>query len=320
VPSEQRTSQGASTVFDGLRWRSLEVPGEAATGSLAILVGEIGSGAPRALLTAGVHGDEGPWGALALRAALGAMEGAALRGSLQVVLAANPLAAQADARNAPLDVLDLNRSFPGSADGSHTERLAQALAPLATEADVLVDLHGGGSWCVNAFVFRVAGSEDLADLTGAPFALAAPDRAGTLSHHARAHGARVVALEMGGRSREEVAWAERIAAAVRRVLVHEGVLEGTVDAPPPPMPVGPSAVLRPPVGGVFEPTLREEAVGTVVPGGTELGRLLDLRTLALRHVFVAPYPQTALLLLRPHVAVVEGGAMTYVVAPVGGGS
>jgi uncharacterized protein len=73
-------------------------------------------------------------------------------------------------------------------------------------------------------------------------------------------------------------------------------------------------VLRPPLGGVFVPTLREESVGTVVPEGTELGRVLDLHTLALRHTFVAPYPQTALLLLRPHVCVLEGGDMTYVVA------
>lgn len=77
-------------------------------------------------------------------------------------------------------------------------------------------------------------------------------------------------------------------------------------------------VLRPPTGGVFVPTVRERAVGTIVPQGTELGRLLELNTLAPLHTFVAPFPETALMLLRPHVGVIEGGAMTYVVARPGG--
>jgi len=309
------------SVFDALAWRALDVAGEAAYGRLAVRVGEVGRGQPHVVLTAGVHGDEGPWGALALRNALsGPM--ADLRGRLTVVLAANPLAAQADLRNSTLDVLDLNRSFPGDAEGSHTERLAHALAGLLAGADAVVDLHGGGSWCVNAFVFRFSGSEELAALAGAPFVVDAPDKVGTLTQFARAAGAKAVALEMGGRSRDELLWAERIAHGLQRILAHVGALEArNADAPAvAPRPVGPSMVLRPPSGGVFVPTLRESAVGTIVPEGTELGRLLELNTLAPIHTFVAPFQETALMLLRPHVGVIEGGAMTYVVARPGGGA
>ena len=308
------------TLFEGLRWRTVGLPGSPSTGTLSLHLGEVGTTGPHALLASGVHGDEGPWGALALREALSVPLGT-LEGRLSVVLAANPLAAQADARNAPPDTLDLNRSFPGNANGSHTERLAAALAPLAEACDVAVDLHGGGSWCVNAFAFRFAGSEALAEAVGAPLLVDAPDKAGTLTQYARAHGARVVAVEMGGRSRDELRWQGRLSAGVQNVLRLEGVLAGEVGAPQPGLAVGPSAVLRPPLGGVFVPTLREDAVGTVVPGGTELGRVLDLHTLQLRHTFVAPYPQTALLLLRPHVCVLAGGDMSYVVAePVAAGA
>ena len=281
-------------------------------------VGEVGDAGPTAFLCAGVHGDEGPWGALALRRAL-TLPAEHLRGRLRVVFAANPLAAGADARNAPLDALDLNRSFPGSDEGSHTERLAAALAPIIGESDVVIDLHGGGSWCVNAFVFRFTGSETLAELVEAPFIVDVPEKAGTLTQVARAHGAKVVAIEMGGRSRDELVWGARIASSVTRVLRHTGVLAPSEDAAPPPaLPVGPSAVLRPPRGGVFVPTLREDAVGAVVDGGTELGRVLDMGTLEPVHTFTAPFTRTALLLLRPHIGVMEGGAMAYVVAePVG---
>ena len=50
-----------------------------------------------------------------------------------------------------------------------------------------------------------------------------------------------------------------------------------------------------------------------MPEGTELGVLRDLWTMEPVETFTAPCPQTALLLLRPHVTVLEGGAMTFVV-------
>lgn len=304
----------APSIFETIAWRDVKVAADVAHGTIEVRVGQVGRDGPGTLLTAGVHGDEGPWGALAIRQALD-LPLDRLQGRLTVVLASNPLAQQADARNAPLDQLDLNRSFPGDPDGSHTQRLAAALAPLIEDADVAMDLHGGGSWCVNAFTFRMPGGEALAARTGAPFLMDAPEKPGTLGSHAAAHGARVVALEMGGRSRDELAWAERIASAVRGVATEAGSLSDVGDRlPPAPVEVRDSSVLTPPVGGIFVPTLREDAVGTIADGGTELGRVLDAATLAPLHVFRAPHPRTALLLLRPHVAVLPGGAMTYVVA------
>lgn len=304
-----------STLYEKVSWQRLTVASESSTGHLELSVGEVGDTGPTAFLCAGVHGDEGPWGALALRRVLN-WPAERLTGRLRVIFAANPLAAQADARNAPLDVLDLNRSFPGSNQGSHTEQLAAVLAPFIAESDVVIDLHGGGSWCVNAFVFRFAGSEALAELVEAPFVVDVPEKVGTLTQYAHSHGAKAVAIEMGGRSRDELKWSARIASSVTRILSHMNILELSPEdaAPFPALPVGPSTVLRPPRGGVFVPTLREDTIGTIVEGGTELGQVLGMHTLEPFHTFTAPFPRTALLLLRPHVGVIEGGAMTYVVA------
>ena len=68
------------------------------------------------------------------------------------------------------------------------------------------------------------------------------------------------------------------------------------------------------VGGIFVPTLREDAVGTIVPQGTEMGKILDLHTLAELQVFKAPYEKTAMMLLRPQICTIEGSALVYVVA------
>lgn len=303
------------TLYDQLRWREHELPSHAANGHTSLYVGETGETGETATLVAGVHGDEGPWGALALRQLL--REPAhILKGRLRVVLAANPLALEADARNAPLDHLDLNRSFPGDLGGSHTEVLAATLRAELGGSALVVDLHGGGSWCVNAFAFRFEGSEALAAEIGAPFVVDAPEKASTLTQYARAQGARAVAVEMGGRSRDEAVWQNRVADGLLRVLDRAGVVRAARPLEPSPasIPVASVDVLRPRTGGLFVPTLREEAVGTVVTRDTELGRLLHPHTLAPLETFTAPFSQTALLLLRPHTCVLEGGAMTYVVA------
>lgn len=304
------------SLLEQIQWQSIPIASGAAAGQVKLSIGTVGSGSPNALITAGVHGDEGPWGAWAIRKLLERTSTDELVGTLRVVPTANPLAMEADARNAPLDTLDLNRVFPGDPRGSHTERLAAALVEHALpDVKLVIDLHGGGSWCVNAFAFMFEGSEAYARAFNSPFLVTGPDRSVTLTGYARTQGAQVAALEMGGKSRHEEQWAERITVGLRRALGMAGVmtalplLEKTTS-----ILVGPSLVLRPSQGGFFIPQVRVPDVGTIVPGGTPLGHLLDPYTLAVSETFTAPFPQTALLLLRPSVTRIEGGAMTYVVA------
>jgi hypothetical protein len=306
------------SLLDRLRWRELPIPGTAARGGLALHIGEAGAGGPVALVTAGVHGDEGPWGAWAIHTLLASLRPDDLLGTLRVIPVANPLAMEADLRNAPVDQLDLNRAFPGNATGSYTERVAAAIVAEALPgADVVIDLHGGGSWCVNAFAFAMPDGEALTRAFDPPFIVKAPDRTVTLTGYARSQGAAVVAVEMGGRSQYEADWAGHLARGLRRALVHAGVVAAPRDDPPSrfaAVPVGETTVLRPSLGGVFMPELGAEHVGTVVAGGTTLGRLLHPVTGVTLETFAAPFARTALLLLRPGLARVEGGAMTYVIA------
>jgi uncharacterized protein len=305
----------ATTMRSALSWASVPLPADPAVGALALRYAELDASqpGPTVTITCGIHGDEGPWGALAVQRML-ERPLADLRGRLRLVLAANPTAVAADARCSPLDQLDLNRSFPGSPAGSHTERLAAALADVVAGSDVLIDLHGGGSWCVNAFTFRFAGSETLADAVGALFVVDMVTRAGNLAGHVAQTGTRVVAIEMGGRSVAELAWRDRLGDGVERVLSVAGSLPARLPQPPAATVVEQLRVLRPSTGGVLVPVVRETAVGTVVPEGTPLGVVHDLATMEPIETLGAPYRETALLLLRPHVTVLEGGAMTYVVA------
>jgi len=305
-----------NSLFEHIKWHQLPLAAGAGAGQTTLSIGEVGTKGPVALVTAGVHGDEGPWGAWAIRKLLLSTSTDELLGTLRIVPVSNPFAMEADARNAPFDTLDLNRQFPGDAKGSHTERLAALLTEHALKGvDTAIDLHGGGSWCVNAFVFQMPGGEALAQAFGAPFIISAPDRTVTLTGYARSQGAVVAAVEMGGRSEFEDNWANRIALGLRRALGIAGVLTPVKDpAPQRSIPVGASTVLRPSQGGVFIPELRAGSVGTIVNQGTVLGHLLDPVSQQIVETFSAPFERTAVLLLRPMMARVEGGAMTYVVA------
>jgi predicted deacylase len=309
-------------LLHALKWKRISIPAGAAVGQVELSIGQVGSGGPVALVAAGVHGDEGPWGAWAIRKLLERTPLDDLRGTLRVVPVANPFAMEADARNAPFDTLDLNRTFPGDPKGSHTDRLAAALVENAIDgADVVIDLHGGGSWCVNAFAFLFPGGEDLSRAFAPPFLVVGADRSVTLSGYARSRGAKIAAVEMGGRSEAEEQWAERIAGGLRRALGIAGILS-PAPSPETPLPepiiLDSTTVLRPSRGGVFLPQLRAKEVGTIVAGGTLLGSLLDPVTQGVVETFNAPFPKTAILLLRPMLARIEGGAMTYVVGEVKG--
>ncbi len=307
-----------TTLFEALRWHRLPLGGTPAAPELSLHWADVGDSGPLALLIAGTHGDEGPWSALAIGDAL-QRPADQLRGRLRVVFTANPLAAAADARNAPVDApncVDLDGCFPGNAQGSHSERIAAALAPLIAECDIVLDLHGGGSWCMNAFTKVFEGSETIAQAFGAPFVTAAPNKPGGLTTYARSQGAKVVNVEVGGRGETENVWRERIRVGIEVALEHEGVLAAETPLPLPASGtmVGGTAALRANEAGIFVPTVGEGAVGTVLEAGQELGRVLDLGTLAVREVITAPFERTALMLLRPHTCVVAVGAILYVVA------
>jgi predicted deacylase len=103
-----------------------------------------GTGAhPRLVAIAGIHGDE-PDGMLALLEASRSISPTGLRGRLVLVPIAHPAAFAAGQRRSPLDGLDLNRIFPGTAEGMPTERLAHRLFEMVVRrADFLFTLH---SW------------------------------------------------------------------------------------------------------------------------------------------------------------------------------
>ncbi|WP_433261065.1 succinylglutamate desuccinylase/aspartoacylase family protein [Actinosynnema sp. CS-041913] len=306
------------TLAETIQWSDYPVTSSLAYGSVDVRIGTVGEGGPVGLLVASVHGDEGPWGTLAVNRLLAGVRREELLGTLRVVPVAHPLATEADARQTHLDLLDLNSSFPGDLRGSHTQRLAAVLAEHAVDgADVVLDVHGGGSWNINCFTYRFPGSEHVAEWMGTPLILDGPDRTSSLTGHARAQGAVAVWVEMGGRGEFEEDRAAAVTRGLRRALGKAGVLT-EADLPDEPGTVAtgkvPLSTSRP---GIYQPVLREAALGAVVARDTVVGHLLDPVSSEVVETFRAPFPRTALALLRPTLARIESpGQVVALVAEI----
>jgi uncharacterized protein len=100
---------------------------------------------PRLAIVGGVHGDEYD-GIRAAQRLVKLYAPEVLHGTLVVVPVANPSAFAAGQRRTSIDDVDLNRSFPGKADGGFSERLADVLTrSVLRHMDLVFTLHGGSA-------------------------------------------------------------------------------------------------------------------------------------------------------------------------------
>ncbi|MEX2487263.1 MAG: succinylglutamate desuccinylase/aspartoacylase family protein [Nitriliruptoraceae bacterium] len=229
------------------------------TGDLTSLPMTVMNGAddgPRAFVTAAIHGDELNGIAVCGRL-LTTLDPATLHGTVIIVPIVNVPGAQIASRYLP-DRRDLNRSFPGTHNGSMAARLARLLLDeVVVGSDVGIDLHTAANHRTNAPQVRID-TEDtellrLAVAFGAPFVLDARLRPGSLRATAAERGVQVLTFEGGGPLRfddEAIDIAER---GVRRVLHRLDVID---EAPPPahehPMVLHESRWLRAERGGILE--------------------------------------------------------------------
>ncbi len=210
-------------------WANLLVP---------IVVVHQGAG-PTALVMAGNHGDEYP-GQVAILRLMRELAGnpARVRGRLILIPALNMPAAKAARRLSPLDGKNLNRSFPGKADGTPTEMIADYLTHvLFPLADIVVDIHTGGRSvdfypCAHMHLVEdrqqrrrmVAGT--LAWNTDFAFLYADIAGSGLLPVEAERQGKTVITTEMGGGEPVSAEVHQTTQRGLANVLFHFGLLEG----------------------------------------------------------------------------------------------
>jgi predicted deacylase len=191
---------------------------------------------PRLVCVAGIHGDE-PEGMRALMELADELDPAALRGQLVLVPVANPSAFGAGLRMSPIDGLDLNRIFPGSSQGSISERLAHMLFnEVLLGADFVFALH---SWYATGEVMpyveyghtiaaTARASLGAAHAAGFELIRASHWPQGLMTRCVNEAGIPAIESEIGGLGVITADGTSITKLCIRSLMVHLGMLEGAV--------------------------------------------------------------------------------------------
>jgi N-alpha-acetyl-L-2,4-diaminobutyrate deacetylase len=232
---------------DGIQHGFLKLPysrDDSAWGAVMIPVAVIKNGrGPTALLTGGNHGDEYE-GPIALLKLANALRPEQISGRVIMGPAMNYLAFRAARRTSPADARNMNRIFPGSPDGSVSEKIAdyfqRYLLPLA---DYVLDFHSGGKtldFLPMAAVHVLPDKEQQARCVAAMEAFGAPysamllemDSAGMYDTAAEEMGKPFVSTELGGGGTASARSIRITDRGLRNFLIHTGILEGEIEPGP----------------------------------------------------------------------------------------
>jgi predicted deacylase len=214
-----------------------------AAGRVGIPITRIRNGdGPTVLFLAGTHGDEYEGQVVSRRLALG-LQPEDIRGRILIVPSLNWPAVKTGTRLSPLDNGNLFRSYSGNVELLPTASIAQYVkSELVSRADVIVDLHSGGTslrYTPSTQIFLSGNADYDEKLASLQKAFAAPIgiisggvtlRASSLFGAAYAAGASLLTTELGGGSIEAHSIKVGLDGAMR-LLSHLGVLGKTVHEP-----------------------------------------------------------------------------------------
>lgn len=285
TPSESRVWTHIDFAANGVQSGSANVPHSSDTSAYGVIPVPMicirGGDGPTALLTAGTHGDEYE-GQIALLELVQELRQASddgrIAGRVLILPSLNRPAVLAGRRNSPLDGGNLNRVFPGKADGSLTEMIAHYVTSvLFPQSDLVIDLHSGGSSLQylpialarpGLDVQATTAIRSLLDSFGAPTSVITKGSGGgassTLYAAAEAAGIPALTTELGGGPTLTQPGLDIARRGLRQVLTDFGIVSG-LETPSVPATrlmrtLGPGSSIFAPHDGLFVPLVHQGEV------------------------------------------------------------
>ncbi|PZO08484.1 MAG: succinylglutamate desuccinylase [Lysobacteraceae bacterium] len=271
-----------------LEWRP---PGGISNAEIAspVVVARGAMPGPVLCLTAGVHGDEINGVEIVRRLSHG-IDPTRLSGTVIGVPIVNVFGYSRGSRYLP-DRRDLNRSFPGTRQGSIASRIAHGFfQDIVRHCDMLVDFHTGSFARSNLPQVRAdLTNPDVIEFSrgfGATVVLHSPGNKGMLRVAATAVGIPAVTFEAGAPTRLEPAEIAQAVAAIERLMVKLEMQEDPNAGIAPPLDVAAIALVAPEPPPIFLDSrwvransggllISEVSLGQRVLAGQRLGRVID---------------------------------------------
>ncbi|MER8516391.1 succinylglutamate desuccinylase/aspartoacylase family protein [Mesorhizobium sp. M1060] len=328
-------SEAPHLTFDldtaGVSTGHLIVPKGADCEALSLPVFSCNKGEGQSLLiTGGNHGNEleGP---IVARRLIEWLPEAQTCGRVIIVPELNPLAVQAWTRNTPVDGKNLNRVFPGRADGSVTERIANAVSRLLLpRVETVFDLHSfSPTWDFPPAVIThpIADADLMAKTLKMAEAFKLPvtllweydDTPGMFDTLAHSQGKVFICAEFGGGT----VGAEALAiyeAGVRNALIALGLVGGEAEYPTfqqqksgQTLETLSSDILRSPARGIFEPrcSMLDE-----VKQGDLIGVLHSMESLSANSIAICAPATSIVCAVRSGLHVEADEEIVYLARPL----
>lgn len=250
----------------------------------------------RVAIVTGTHGDEleGQFVCYELQRRLKAEPGA-LKGIVDVYPALNPLGIDSITRGIPMFDLDMNRIFPGNADGPMMESLVSRLTEDLKGADLCVDIHASNIFLMELPQVRI--NEITADtlvplgkrinvdfvwVHGASTVLES-----TLAYSLNQAGTPTLVVEMGVGMRITKEYGYQLTEGILNVMKELGVWQGSVGEIRTPIISEDRKVgyLNAEKAGIYVPRVQ---IGTYVKEGELLGEILNPLTGNVEQAVTAP--------------------------------
>jgi predicted deacylase len=298
APGRDRFAIPVSTLASG---HALSIPVLVVTGA--------GPG-PRVGVSAMIHGDEIE-GLLIVRELWRAIDPAELTGSLWLMPVANPLAMEAITRNTPIDMLDMNRVFPGAPDGWLSEQQAHAITSgFIGKVDCLIDIHAGGTfpWVDYCYVLNdeALSRAFLSALLYKPATM----YPGTTAAAALARDIPIAVVEIGGGYQNQDEHVRNGVRGIRNMMRQLGALPEPVERRPRQLLLHEIKVMRPRHGGLCVPT------GTLTPGtwlerGHKLADIVSPHSFETLETMSTPFERNVVVLSRNYATRINPGDYAF---------
>jgi predicted deacylase len=266
----------------------IEVPDGIDAGTrIPVTVANGASPGPVLALVGGTHGSEYT-SILALQRLRTQLPPARMRGAAILVHMANPPAFYGRRVYYGPDGKNLNRVYPGKADGTVCDRIAHAITrEVINRSTHLVDMHcGDGNEWLRPYTYWIVGGDARVDAESRELALAYgldhilvdrgrprdPSASLFTANTAITRGKPAITTESGGLGQTDEPSVAAHEAGTRSLLAHLGVLPGPSARVTHPVWIDRAEVLRSPVAGIWQPVVeRMQSVST----GRLLGRVTD---------------------------------------------
>jgi uncharacterized protein len=230
---------------------------------------------PTLALTAGMHGDEIN-GMEIVRRILDAGHNKVARGVTVCMPIINVYGFLNYSREVP-DGKDVNRSFPGSRNGSLASRVAWHMThDIIPFIDAGVDFHTGGAMRTNypqvRCVMQDPRNVELANAFHAPFTIDAPFRPHSLRQTAAKQGKNIIVYEGGESLRMDLPAIEEGVNGTLRLMKHLNMIDWAPEPKVETRTVWNTSWIRARTAGIFHPQIQ---AGDLVHKGQLVGNITD---------------------------------------------